>query len=624
MALTLINQPSNYCRVYDTNRTTYEFYSDNYSAANFNFLFELYQYDLDNNKTLIGTFKMFPISGGTVLFNPATIIQNFLTYDFNVSDNILTDAINSAGKFEIKLYEFYGTPPTKVGSPLTTTPLIWYNGCQQHIPYDDISLGKGNYQWVIQNNISGYTYYSSNKILNGGGTDATDWTGATDGLAAGWNWYKNIVNYSNVTSGGTWTGNYQHVINNYSGYTYFGIYTNVSLTGGTQKSYRLSFKYLSSKTLKTTYQKTDGTYGLFLEHGANTFEPDERIWEFTTTDNISNILFMIPSGYLSLNDYFKIDEVNFTELLSGTTILSNVAGKFLTDTNEYRLDKDSYAYLYFLAENNYRPTRIRYQYNYAGNESIIGIGIDKLVENEKQREISRQSLITTNNTITDSPPTTYTLNSNISSNVTTVYFYEDLSYDYDNSYMYYIPIGPRQLIEKSLIDSEKWLYYKIDLLSGTTVLNNESFYVLNQCKSDKYGKYQLFWLNPHGGFDTYVFDRKNDLKTKIKRTTYKQRLQPGYNTYDAGEKVFNIESDEVITLRTNLLTTKEAQILFQLVTSPVVYLIKTYDYGGGLYPFGVPYIIVNEDFSYPNKKNEKEIMLEISIRPANSKNIARG
>ena len=186
-------------------------------------------------------------------------------------------------------------------------------------------------------------------------------------------------------------------------------------------------------------------------------------------------------------------------------------------------------------------------------------------------------------------------------------------------------MGPYQLINSvgSPVvlsgHTEDWLYYDIDILSGNTILNKNPFRVYNTCKSDRFTKWQLAWLNPHGGFDCYTFDRKNEVNYKLEKTTYKQKLSPNpaFSTYEAGERVFNNVATEEITLRSNLLTQKESQLLIQMSQSPRVYVNTIYHYNGANYPYGVPYIISSDAIKYEQKVNDKEIVMEIKIRPAN-------
>ena len=167
------------------------------------------------------------------------------------------------------------------------------------------------------------------------------------------------------------------------------------------------------------------------------------------------------------------------------------------------------------------------------------------------------------------------------------------------------------------------MYYDIDIMSGSIVLNDQPFRVIKNKNDNKYGKWQVFWLNPHGGFDTFVFDKKNELNYKIKRDTYKIKLGPIYSTYEAGERVFNTEVTEEITLRSKLLTQMEAQMLTQLAQSPVVYVVMTYQNGLTSIPYGVPYIVVNDKIKYEQKVNDKEITMEITLRPSNQRVVQR-
>lgn len=199
---------------------------------------------------------------------------------------------------------------------------------------------------------------------------------------------------------------------------------------------------------------------------------------------------------------------------------------------------------------------------------------------------------------------------------------------YADSKMFYFPISMRSLIVRSLVNTniaQNWMYYKINLIdsSGNTY-NKNPFYVYNKCKDVKYSKWQLFWLNPHGGFDTFTFDRKIDINYKIERTTYKQRTPAGgptsFDSYFGGEKIFNINSNEEITLRSYSLTQKESQLLIQLSQSPVIYLMKEYKYDtNSVYKYGVPYIVVSDEPKYEQKVNSKIIYYEIILKPANQK-----
>jgi GNAT superfamily N-acetyltransferase len=198
--------------------------------------------------------------------------------------------------------------------------------------------------------------------------------------------------------------------------------------------------------------------------------------------------------------------------------------------------------------------------------------------------------------------------------ITCQYIYDtNIGYLYEDTKMWYFPISMRSLIDREMVSnvvSYAWLYYSINLKSGTTTINKHPFYVYKKCKEDKWSKWQLFWLNPHGGFDTFTFDRKMESNYKIDRTTYKQRTPVGsstsFDSYFGGEKIFNTDSVEEITLRSNLLTQMESQLLIQLCQSPVVYLMK--EYRG----MGLGRELFNRAFTFAVHRGYKKIQIEVS------------
>ncbi len=151
MAITLVKQPDNWGRAFDTNRLIYKFSSNHYTEPNFQFQFNCRYYNVDGTYQDLGTYNIFPKSDGTVEFNPATIYRNFLDPEINLSDTNLEECITMSRKFQLFVWEFYGSPPVRktLGNWYESTPRIYYNGCQQVIPYDYIPLNpSGNTIWV--------------------------------------------------------------------------------------------------------------------------------------------------------------------------------------------------------------------------------------------------------------------------------------------------------------------------------------------------------------------------------------------------------------------------------------------------------------------------------------------
>ena len=214
-----------------------------------------------------------------------------------------------------------------------------------------------------------------------------------------------------------------------------------------------------------------------------------------------------------------------------------------------------------------------------------------------------------------------------------------------NSMMFYFPIGPKTLLKKFPNMPKNWLYYKIDIHSGQySPLNKQPFTVYKTNRDCRYPHYKLFFLNVHGGYDYVVFDKKNQIKYKLKRSSYNQRLLPGYDFRQSGELVYNVDVNQEITLTTSYLhNQKESQIITQLTQSPVVFLVQTYNINSGYIattddngppspnlptyminqtveiPYSVPYIIASEEVKYEQIINDKMVLYEITIRPANKK-----
>jgi hypothetical protein len=161
MAITLVDKPDDFSRVFDSNRCSYTFSSDQYTMPFYNFLIELYLFEPSVTGTTgekIGTFKFYPLDNGTCVFNPTSVYKNYITSDLDLSISSFSECVNSAKEFKLVVYDYYSTdsvtPPSKQGSPYTeeSRGLVFYNGCQQEIPYDYIPLNYlqgNNLQWVI-------------------------------------------------------------------------------------------------------------------------------------------------------------------------------------------------------------------------------------------------------------------------------------------------------------------------------------------------------------------------------------------------------------------------------------------------------------------------------------------
>ena len=199
------------------------------------------------------------------------------------------------------------------------------------------------------------------------------------------------------------------------------------------------------------------------------------------------------------------------------------------------------------------------------------------------------------------------------------------SYTANYTGMYYFACGPAQLAlitgytagitGLTSILHPKWVYYKIDLESDTFTFNSKSIYFYRKDKCSKYEPWQLFWLNPHGGFDRHTFYKKNYTEYDIERTNWTHRYSDTYTLGERGLSTMNVKSKEVITLNSDWLAASETQLLTQLVHSPEIYAL--YKFVGNCYK--IPYVAVDTNFEWKNIKNEKMVQMQIKIQPAHTR-----
>lgn len=323
----------------------------------------------------------------------------------------------------------------------------------------------------------------------------------------------------------------------------------------------------------------------------------------------------IPYDYTTLNERGNLKWVMST---------GDTKGDWLTDIPEVRLDNTEYAFGYGLFDEDSKPDKIRYTIYYWGlmdNPTDKSYNIfDTNTPSFDQTKTSTRPKYVLDDWEISGPIGTWTF-------VTGVTYETGLTLGVMNSIGFYSPIGPQQLIKSGLMTPQQqdtWVYYDVDAMKGDVVINKTPIRVIRSASCDRYGEpWQILWLNPHGGFDTYVFDKKTDLNFKIERKTYKQKLPPTYSTYQAGEKILSIKSIGELTLRSKLLTQKESQLISDLIQSPIIYTIKNYQYSGATYPYAVPMICETTQFKYEQKINDKEITAEIVLRESNQKIIQR-
>ncbi len=307
-------------------------------------------------------------------------------------------------------------------------------------------------------------------------------------------------------------------------------------------------------------------------------------------------------------------------------------GMFLSSAMEFRVDPNDYVMLYYLADKDDRPTHIKYTVWYWKYLTVAGTGdmpgdwvTDSLTRRIWNQETPGPPATNGDPQPYEEPPRPKPPAAHVDSYTCIV----PLTYTSNYATMFYIPAGPAQFSNLtgatlSITGTSnlhyRWVYYKVDLtdVSGNTY-NSKPVYFYKLSKCDKYEPWQIFWLNPHGGFDHHTFYKKNYMNYEIERTNWTHRYSDNYVLGERGLSTMAVDSTEIITLNTDWLTATETQILTQLVHSPEIYAL--YKFGGVCYK--IPYVCVNSEFEWKSVANEKMPYMAIQLQPAHKKIIQR-
>ena len=344
-----------------------------------------------------------------------------------------------------------------------------------------------------------------------------------------------------------------------------------------------------------------------------------------TQDNYYNDIIL----YNGCQQFISYDSTlgggNTQWVMSGGTIGATGygTGHYLTDASQIYLDENDYYNLYFINPIDSRITSIMYTFYYStgitakvtGNEGTSVNGIDG-------PEMSSQSTIKgdLNNITPMKGEVQPGGNPSYVGDIQTLIIYETGLTMGSGGLMFYVPIGMKTLKKKYPWIPASWLYYKVDLLKSgqSQVLNRTSFIVNRTCRDSRYIPYKVAWLNRHGGYDYFVFDKGAVIKEKEKRDTFTQNLQPGYSFNQSGTLVYNMNPDQTITLTTSLLETQsQSQILVGLFHSFQVFMIWTYIINNIEYPVAVPYIVEDNEMIYQQIITDQTFPVSITLTPGN-------
>jgi len=154
--------PTDYARLYDTNRVYYKLYTSNYTLPDFRYYINLYVSEwVGTGYTFnsVATVRKRPLADGTCIFYPAEILQNYIEGNIDISSTGLTSSPDSTIVFRIGVSEQYTTNRATIRSAETLSQsTIGYNGVQEYLPYDTIG---GNNLWVMNTGttLQGTGYY---------------------------------------------------------------------------------------------------------------------------------------------------------------------------------------------------------------------------------------------------------------------------------------------------------------------------------------------------------------------------------------------------------------------------------------------------------------------------------
>jgi hypothetical protein len=190
-----------------------------------------------------------------------------------------------------------------------------------------------------------------------------------------------------------------------------------------------------------------------------------------------------------------------------------------------------------------------------------------------------------------------------------------------------LAVGPYNINNSGLgtiIDSNITSYsaYTEDSSSARTS-SIQVFDVYEKC--GPYTQYQLIFKDRLGSFLPFNFDLVSTKSVNIKKDEYK-KIQGsydsatntwGYNSYDRGRTVFNVEAMEQVKVTSDWITEANAAYLEELFTSPDVYHI---DSDGNW----LPVVIKDSSFRYKYRNVEKLINYELTFEYSFNNIIQRG
>jgi hypothetical protein len=179
-----------------------------------------------------------------------------------------------------------------------------------------------------------------------------------------------------------------------------------------------------------------------------------------------------------------------------------------------------------------------------------------------------------------------------------------------NRYMS-LGIGVPQLLDMGLTISTAASFYQVELgyyfISGsqwnTTYATTKREITYRDCI---YDNIRIMFLNPHGGWEFWNFNKDSKNITSVNRTEFRKVLPWNYNIGDRGNTILSTQATETYTANTDWLSEYDYMFLKELVTSPEVYILDEDDNNR-------PYPIIVQDTSFVSKSKYREKIFNMTI-----------
>lgn len=160
-----------------------------------------------------------------------------------------------------------------------------------------------------------------------------------------------------------------------------------------------------------------------------------------------------------------------------------------------------------------------------------------------------------------------------------------------------------------------WLHYGTNHVFSSSAFARILYYYHPQVDCGRFaaGAYTITWLNEYGGFNTWLFNKKNETTQNIQRQSYKKvqgkvNANGSYtlNTNSRSEVPYYTVLKDSIVMHTDFITDADVLYLKTLISSPAVYMTDQ----NGL----VTSIVIKDDSYRINKKvNQKIYALEMTV-----------